>query len=105
MGIGHVDMAEIRRQNWQQSLRILLGLVPTHQGVRCEHVPHVMQSRAMAFVQAAQTDLARQSIEGSMDVPEIKAITQLGREQIRRCRLSRAILLTAFDIIPENGAR
>jgi len=82
LGIGHVDMTEIGGQNGQKPLGILLGFVPTHQRVRREHMPHVMQARAAAGSCASQADLARQSIECSMNVSHIKAIAQLGSEQI-----------------------
>jgi len=77
LGIGHVDMAEISGQNGQKPLGILLGFVPTHQGVRCKNMPHVMQARAVAISCAAQADLARQSIECSMNVSHIKAVAHL----------------------------
>ena len=105
MGIGHVDMAEIGGQNGQEPLGILLGFVPAHQRVRREHMPHVMQARAVAVGCAAQADLARQSIECSMNVAQIEAIAQLGSEQIRRRCLSCAILSAAFDITLKHCAR
>jgi PAS domain S-box-containing protein len=54
LGIGHVDMTEISGQNGQEPLGILLGFVPTHQRVRREHMPHVMQARAVAVSCSAE---------------------------------------------------
>ena len=82
MGIGHVDMTEVGGQNGQEPLGILVGFVPTQQRVGRENMTHVMQTRPVAVIHAAQADLARQSIECSMNVSHIKAIAQLGSEQI-----------------------
>lgn len=99
-----MDMAEISGQNGQEPLRILLGFVPTHQRVRREDMAHVMQARAVAVSCAAQADLARQNIECSMNISDIKAVAQLGSEQIRKRRLGRTMLSAAFEIILEHCA-
>src|SRR5271165_4853506 len=98
-------MTEIGGQNGQEPLGILLGFVPTYQCVRREHVPHIMQARAVTVSCASQADLARQSIECSMNVSHIKAIARLGSEQIRRRRLGCTVPSTAFEIILEHCAR
>src|SRR5260370_17962798 len=97
-------MTEIGGQNGQEPLGILLGYVPTHQRVRRENMPHVMQARAMAVSCAAQADLARQSIECSMNVSHIKPVAQLGSEKIRRRRLGCTMLSPAFEIILDHCA-
>ena len=68
-------------------------------------MPHVMQARAAAVSCASQADLARQSIECSMNVSHIKAVAQLGSEQIRRRCLGCTMLSAAFEIILEHCAR
>lgn len=105
MRVGHVDMAKIGGQNGQEPLGILLGFVPAHQRVRRENMPHVMQARTVAVSCAAQADLARQSIERSMNVSHIEAITPTGCEHIRRRRQSCALSFSAFDKILQYCAR
>ncbi|WP_246299912.1 hypothetical protein [Sinorhizobium psoraleae] len=48
----------------------MLGFVPKHQCIRREHMPHVMEAWTVAVSCAAQADLARQSIERSMNVSD-----------------------------------
>ena len=64
-------------------LWILTGPIPLHEGVGCESVAHVVQTRpATGRICSSQTNLPRQSIESSMNVSAIQTIAPAGNEQI-----------------------
>lgn len=104
MRVGHVGMAEIGGQNRQKPLWILLGLIPAQQRICGEDVPHVVQTRAVAVINPAQANPPGQSIERSMNITYVEAITPIGGEQIRRRRQGCVMSMSAFNQILQHRA-
>src|SRR6266849_1689100 len=77
-----MHMAEVGGQQGKSSLGILTGPVPLHEGVCRETMAHVVQTRPATVGSSSQTNLARQSIESSVNVSAIQTITPAGNEQI-----------------------
>ncbi len=77
-------MSEVGGQHRQEALGILVGLIPAHERVGREAMPHVMQTRPMTVGRTAQADLPRQGIERSVNFAGIQTIAPARDEQIGR---------------------
>src|SRR5260370_39205004 len=75
-------MTEVSRQDRQEALWILVGPIPPYQRIRCESLPHVMQTWTVMIGCPAQTDLPGQLIERSMNLSAIQTIATVGNEEI-----------------------
>jgi hypothetical protein len=102
--IAHVDVPEEGGQDGQTALRFLTGLVPSHEGVRGESVPQIVQARPVTVSDTAQTDLSGRLIERSMDRPGIQAIAPTGDKQVGGDRSSCPVTLTSCDVICQHLA-
>src|SRR5262245_37178595 len=104
VGIAHVDVPKISRQDRQARFDLDSGPVPTQQGLNREAMTEVMQSRAMACRRRAQPDLSRQEIEGPVYVSDTEAIASFGHEQVRRIAPSQKAS-TPLEIADEHLPR
>src|ERR1700674_2905989 len=97
-------MTKIGGQDRQEAFWILAGPIPRYQRVRCESVPHVMQTWPVIIGYAAQTDLPGQGIECSMNISNIQTIAQAGNEQIGGDRPSRPMTFTSRNVVGKHLA-
>src|SRR5216684_1362165 len=102
--IGNVDMTEVGGQDWQTALRILTGPIPLHEGICCESVSHIVETRSMAVGRATQADLSGQRIESPMDLATIQTIAPAGDEQIGRHRPLCPMAIASGDVVCEHFA-
>src|SRR5712691_3108972 len=98
-------MTEVSRQDRQEALWILVGPIPPYQRIRCESVPHVMQTWTVMIGYPAQTDLPGQLIERSMNLSAIQTIAPVGNEQIGGDLSSRPMTFASRDVVGKYFAR
>ena len=59
----------------------------------------VMQTRSVAVVLATQTDLARQRVEGAVDLRCVKAVPPTGDEQVGRHLSTGPVTLASGNVL------
>src|SRR5262245_25119248 len=98
-------MAKIGGQQGQSPFGILPRPVPSNKSIGRKPVSHVMQTRAMAVGDAAQTDFPGQCIKGSVNLSAIHTIAPVGNKQIGGDGSSCPMTATPGNVICEHSAR
>ena len=94
-------VAEVGRQDWQTSLRVLAVAVPAQQRLDRESVPKIVQARSAAVVLTTQPNLPGQSVKRPVYLTFVQTVTVLAyQERTFGARTKAAV--SAFRIISEN---
>src|SRR6266849_4765368 len=97
-------MAEVGGQERQFPLRVLMGPIPVHEGVRGKSVSHVVETRAMIVGRATQTNLPAQRIERSMYISVIQPMAPAGDEHKGGHRALPPMACASAKVIGEHVA-
>ena len=97
-----MDVSQVGRQHWQTSLDILARAVPAQQRLDCKSMTKVVQAGTVTGRGPAQTDPARQLVEGSMDITDVQVISSTGDEEGRGCGAACKEALPARSILREH---
>lgn len=97
-------MTEIRRQEGQETLGILMRPIPVHQSARCKSVSQIMQAWSVTVGRTAQTDLPGQHIEGAVDLSTVQPISPAGDKQVGGYRPPCPMALASGNVVCEHLA-
>ncbi len=101
VGAGYADVPEVGRQQRHLAPGAIALLVPPRQRLNGEAMPKVMQPRPLGRTHRTQARLARQRVEGSMDMTAVEASTAPRDEQIAGDRVTEE-LRASLDVIGQD---
>src|SRR5712671_33900 len=97
-------MAKVGGQDRPFALRVVLGPVPAHEGVRGKSVPHVVETRTMTVGRATETNLPTQRVERSMNIAAVQPMALAGDEHEGGHRALPPMALASAQVVGEHLA-